>query len=113
MPIHRTLGALTLMLLGACGSEVEPLTFDTNVDAEAFASGEELYALHCAECHDDDGRGTSEGPDLTVRLETLSPAEVAAVVVQGDGRMNPVDVTNDEAFIVSLWVVEAFGPQAR
>jgi mono/diheme cytochrome c family protein len=90
-----------------------PLTFDTSVDAEQFASGDELYAVHCAECHDDDGRGTSEGPDLTVRLETLAPAEVAAVVVRGDGRMDPVDVTNDEAFIVSVWVVETFGMQSR
>jgi mono/diheme cytochrome c family protein len=111
MPIYRTLVMAALM--AACGSAVEPLSFDTSVDAEQFASGEQLYTLHCAQCHDDDGGGTSEGPDLTVRLDTLSPAEVASVVVRGEDRMEPVDVTDDEAFIVSVWVVEMFGPQSR
>ncbi|MFT6161370.1 MAG: mono/diheme cytochrome c family protein [Myxococcota bacterium] len=109
----RTLAVAAVLVVTACGSTEPSLTFDTNVDAEQLASGEELYALHCAECHDDDGRGTSEGPDLTVRLQTLTPAEVAAVVVLGDGRMEPVDVTNDEAFIVSVWVVEMFGAESR
>lgn len=111
MPLHRTLVAVACLLMG-CETDA-PLTFDTDVGAEAVASGDQLYAQHCAECHDEDGRGTSEGPDLTSRVDTLSPAEVATVVVRGDGRMDPVDVSNDEAFVVSVWVVEMFGAQNR
>ena len=54
---HLAAAVLVLALLGGCGGDD-----DTTDEASAPATGEGLYAEHCASCHGADLRGTDEGP---------------------------------------------------
>jgi mono/diheme cytochrome c family protein len=76
------------------------LTEDTSVPedtAPAETTGQELYQIHCGDCHGIDGRGTDTGPDLKPELEHHSDAKIMDVILNGDGDMNPVPVTEEEA----------------
>ncbi|HEX6299548.1 MAG TPA: cytochrome c [Acidimicrobiia bacterium] len=55
-------GAVTLsMLLTACGGASSEVDIPIQ-DPDLVATGEELYAANCAECHGADLRGTDKGP---------------------------------------------------
>lgn len=102
MPVRSPLIGLAL-----AGCDTEPVDEDTAPAIDAPA----LFAEHCAECHGDDGDGTSEGPSLYVRTRELSPADVAAVIRFGEDDMPPVEeVTDEQAVALGLWVIETFGP---
>ena len=98
---------LVPVLLLACKSEGPTdsvnetgLTEDTSepVDtAPVELTGKELYEIHCTDCHGFDGRGTDTGPDLKPELEHHSDTKIMDVILNGDGDMNPVPVTEEEA----------------
>ena len=105
MPVRNALiGALAALLVG-CDDPVapEPLDEEEAVDAEA------LFGLACGSCHGADGRGTTDGPDLVFRVGDLSVEEVADVVQNGAGVMEPVPLPDEETVVVATWVVEQLG----
>ncbi len=52
------------------------------------ANGATLYAANCASCHGDDGAlGLVDATDLTVSMGEKSDAELADVIVNGEGSM--------------------------
>ena len=60
-------------------------------------SGADLYRTHCSGCHADDGKGTEEVPALLEEVEKESEESIIQIILQGDGDMEPVEVTQEEA----------------
>lgn len=87
--------ALGLAAASACTpADVElPLPWDDEAlraraqDPARFASGEDLFALHCASCHGADGKGGRGllGPDLTddIYLHGIRPTEIYRTIAVG------------------------------
>ncbi len=52
-----------LLVISACGGQSAGIEAEIDPqDPELVATGAELYAANCAECHGDDLRGTDRGP---------------------------------------------------
>jgi len=52
--------------------------------SEAVAAGRKLFALRCAECHGEDGRGSRRGPSLRARVvRQASDGELFWIVSNG------------------------------
>jgi ubiquinol-cytochrome c reductase cytochrome c subunit len=73
--MRRMLAPLLLMLATVAGctyfrEEAEPyrppVYYGPSEAAGAVTTGQHLYMRDCAYCHGNDGKGTSQGPDLTV-----------------------------------------------
>lgn len=63
MTLRRLLIALALvMVVAACGSSEQ--TDTTAFDSQLVATGADLYAANCAQCHGTDLRGTDQGPSF-------------------------------------------------
>ncbi len=72
-------------------------------------TGEELYRLHCASCHGEDGGGTSSGPGLAGEVSRHSDADLIGVILDGKHDMPAIDVTEDEAGQIVDYLRELFG----
>lgn len=64
--------------------------------------GAQLYADTCAGCHGADGHGGS-APDLSRELGKTD-AQLIEIILNGDGRMPPQDVTQEEAQAIVDWM---------
>jgi len=62
---------------------------------EAAVDGEEVYALHCAMCHGEEGTGVS-GPDLTSTVPGYSDTELMSILQDGIGGMVAPNLTPAE-----------------
>ncbi len=59
--------------------------------------GEEVYLRECAVCHDADGTGTQDGPNITNDVPGLNAAELEDIILNGKGDMPPTEnVTPEE-----------------
>lgn len=92
----KGLAPLAALLLAACGG---PLGDDED-------PGPELYAEHCAGCHGGDARGAEFGPDLMWRSQGLDVDDVADIIAFGEGLMDPLDLTPEEAEAVADYLLE-------
>ena len=70
--------------------------------------GEALYASHCAACHGADGKGNTIGPDLEGEVMRHSDEELVDVMLNGDGSMAPVAISEDEAYAIAGWLRTIF-----
>ena len=96
----RTCLLVLLVLVVGCGGS------DAVTDATSAPRGGEVYLAHCEACHGYDGRGSLSGADLSWRVDDLSAEDVADIAVLGSGFMDPVDLDDDEARAVGVFVVD-------
>jgi ubiquinol-cytochrome c reductase cytochrome c subunit len=106
---------LFAITLAACGKEVDT---SSGPDAPAAIDGQAEFAENCSKCHGQDGKGTTDGPQI------LSPVKAYAtyIVRHGRGRemgfptgMDPFDTTalSDEQLTAILdWLGSAPKPTA-
>ena len=73
-----------------------------SVDA---AAGEEVYQANCAMCHGADLSGGA-GPGLTAVGADYTAEEIADIVVNGTGSMQPQNVSGDDLDALSAWLAE-------
>lgn len=97
-----------LPLAIACNGETAET--DTDLGTEITGEGADLFADNCARCHGDNGQGSIVGPALTERVPGLTEADVTDIILQGSGRMDPIDeVDADQAATIATFVVASFG----
>jgi mono/diheme cytochrome c family protein len=53
-------------------------------DPSSVRAGRKLFARHCAECHGDDGRGSTGPSLLTGRVREASPGQLFWILTNGD-----------------------------
>jgi mono/diheme cytochrome c family protein len=92
---------LLLLALALTGCDLVP---PDRAGADA-ASGRELFVAECSRCHGADGQGTDYAPDLWFRASGLDAEGIVDTVLDGEGRMDPVPVSIEEAERVAGYVV--------
>ena len=95
---------LLALLLGATGCAFVPTNYSGTVGEES--DGGALYLEHCEACHGYDGRGTSRGADLYWRLGEMDVDDVIDAVLVGEGLMEPVALTEEDAEAVAYFVLD-------
>jgi mono/diheme cytochrome c family protein len=103
---------LTAVLMGCSGTDTtDPIDtdlVDTEViDTEVALDGAALFATHCSSCHAADGTGTSIGADITGELGK-SDSQLKNVMLNGEGAMPAVAVTDEEAQAIVDWMRDTF-----
>jgi mono/diheme cytochrome c family protein len=113
----RWVGVLALVGMVACGDKEE--SSDTAGQSEGGSDGATdggsdggggsedgaaLYATYCAACHGADGTGAS-GPNLLDEVEAGEEAEAITVILEGDGSMPPIPVTEAEAAAIVDYIL--------
>ncbi len=81
---------------------------DTATDTDTGPDGESLYGTHCEACHAADGTGSGVGPDITHELHH-SDEQLIQVILEGDGDMDPVAVSADEAQLIVDFMRSSWG----
>jgi hypothetical protein len=66
----------------------------------------QLFFATCSGCHGGDATGTDRGPDLTWQAADMSVDEVVDVILDGEGSMDPVDLTSEEAHVVADHLID-------
>lgn len=104
-----------VLVLGACGGDDasdEPAETDDTATEEAgegeaveMAAGEEVYQANCAMCHGADLSGGA-GPDLTAVGSKYSEEEIADIVTNGIGSMQPQNVAGEDLDALTSWLAE-------
>ncbi len=94
---------LTLMLL-ACGSDGK----DTGATADASA-GATVYAQSCAGCHGDPLTGGGTAPLLADEVPGESDDELRDVILNGEGDMPAIALTEQEVTDVIAYLRETIG----
>ena len=61
-------------------------TTDTDSQSEPLA-GESNFASYCSPCHGIRGTGTGDGPSLVQLVPTMTDAQIATTIQEGNGRM--------------------------
>ncbi|MFD1849012.1 cytochrome c551 [Oceanobacillus bengalensis] len=69
------------------------------------AAGEEVYANSCAMCHGADLSGGA-GPNLTKAGSKYSAEDIADIVTNGKGTMQPQPVEGEDLDNLSAWLAE-------
>jgi cytochrome c6 len=86
MVLKKVLFIGPISLFFACQNQASAPVKATQNPAEQAAN---LYAMHCAQCHGDDGKlGASGAKDLS--LTSLSDNEIHARIVKGKNAMPPM-----------------------
>ena len=70
-------------------------------------SGSRLYFDHCSDCHSPDGTGAQLGPSLFEEAGGFSAEQIVDVVLNGEGLMDPVNLTVEEANAVAEYLTTA------
>ena len=97
---------LSLPLLSACGDKDDGGEFDDILALDGdIDAGASVYSTSCSGCHGADGEGVS-GPALAGDLEDES--EILEVVFYGEGTMPAVDLTDQEAADLLVYLYDAF-----
>ncbi|WP_156288328.1 cytochrome c551 [Oceanobacillus salinisoli] len=105
----------TALVLTACGGGGDDDAAEEPADTENEATdagtvdveaGEEVYANNCAMCHGADLSGGG-GPDLTQVGSKYSADEIADIVQNGFGKMQPQShVTGEDLENLTTWLSE-------
>ncbi|HZW67608.1 MAG TPA: cytochrome c [Pseudogracilibacillus sp.] len=74
-------------------------------DGETATDPEAIYANSCAGCHAADLSG-AVGPDLTAVGGSLSVEEIEEIIVNGQGSMPPVELSDEETTTIAEWLSE-------
>jgi mono/diheme cytochrome c family protein len=101
MEVHML---LTLMLL-ACGSDGKD-TASVTADASAGAT---MYAQVCAGCHGDPVSGGGSSPLLADEVPEKSDAELRDIILNGEGEMPPVALSEQQVTDVIAYLRETIG----
>ncbi len=88
--------AMSLLSLAGCGRP----------GAAGEPDPSQLFYATCSGCHGADATGTDRGPDLSWQAADLSLEEVVDVILDGEGSMDPVDLTSEEAHLVADHLIE-------
>lgn len=79
-------------------------TGDTGSTTDAL-DGAALYATHCASCHGAEGEGVQDvGPGLANEFNRHDDEFLVDVVLNGDGTMPPIAVSEEEAYAIVEWL---------
>lgn len=103
----------TGLLIAGCGdkdtgTEETTDTADTAEDTTAEPDGEALYTANCAPCHGADGTGVDDlGPNIVSELHH-GDAQLIGVILNGDGDMEPVNVTEEQARLIVDYMRESW-----
>jgi cytochrome c551 len=109
-----TLAALAGTVLIGCGDKDDDSGATDGTDGGSLSTGEDLYAANCTVCHGDAGLGEEEtgftgASDLTVRGAEMTETEIVDVILNGDGGMPAIAVTEAEASDIAAYVKANFG----
>jgi cytochrome c551 len=108
------------LLLLACPTPQDSAKPDSSTDspAESVADsvdsqpqdseGAALYESICSHCHGVDGKGSNNGPDITGDVSRNSEERLVAVILNGEGRMPPQSVSEEEALAIVQWMKANF-----
>ncbi len=97
-----------LPLLAACGDKDDTASGDDTAASGddggggSDLDGEALYATYCSACHGTSGEG-GYGPALDGEFEEKSDEQIVDIILNGDGSMAPVAVSEDEAYAIVEW----------
>jgi len=75
-------------------------------EASPYVDGEDLYMTSCSACHGSDGRGSNLGPDLIWDVGEQTHEGIVETILEGTGRMEPVDVSLEAADAIATYVTE-------
>lgn len=109
-----TLAALAAALLIGCGDKDDSGDAGGTTGADA-ANGETLYSSNCVGCHaasglgEDDGNGAAGATNLQEYAPTATEAEITDVILNGQGGMPPIGVSESEAADIAAYVKAEFG----
>ncbi len=81
------IGLAVATWLAGCAVEVENRQAATELKKETASTGSlytgwRVFQGQCASCHGPDATGSSQAPDLTVRLDNMGPRQFASLVLQ-------------------------------
>jgi len=107
MSIFRSLAFCLPILALACGTE-KPADTGDDVTPEVI-SGAEVYASDCGGCHGSDGEGAATNPSLVDAVPLLSDEDLMDVLLNPQGSMAIISLTQAEADAVFSYVRERFG----
>ena len=70
MPVPKTIAAVFLAILVACGGDSPRVAedFDPGPTPAELIAGETMYNASCARCHGVNGTGSTEGPPLVDKV---------------------------------------------
>ena len=79
----------------------------------AVAAGEELYSEQCVACHGANGGGEAESgypdaPPLDNTVPGLTDEALVDLIIEGQGGMPPVPVSDDEALDIVAYLRATF-----
>lgn len=103
--------AAVALLVAACGGDSGDSgdTGETGEAGEAVedaGAAEELYTANCAACHGGNLEGAM-GPSLETAGADLSKDEIADVIKNGKGQMQPqTQLSDDEVEELAVWLAE-------
>ena len=103
----------TALVLGACGGgNEEPAddaadngTESTDSGTVVTDAGEAVFAQNCSSCHGADLSG-GVGPNLTQVGSKYSAEEIADIVTNGKGSMQPQNVAGEDLDNLANWLAE-------
>lgn len=78
---------------------------EESLEGEVELDGETIFANSCSSCHGADLSG-GMGPDLTKIGNDLSAEEIAEIVINGQGDMPAISVSQEEADTIAEWLSE-------
>jgi mono/diheme cytochrome c family protein len=108
-----TLAAFAAALLIGCGDKDD--SGDAGGTAADAANGETLYSSNCVGCHaasglgEDDGNGAPGATNLQEYAPTASEAVITDVILNGQGGMPAIGVSESEAADIAAYVKAEFG----
>ena len=85
-----------VLVLGACGGDDAEEAGDDEIDV---AAAEELVKSNCASCHSGDFELVPGDYDLSLE-------EMEDIILNGVGEMPAIDVTDEEATLISKYLVD-------
>lgn len=108
-----TLSLTCALVLAACGDKESADSGSASGGGDA-ANGETLYATKCQSCHGVNGTGQAESgvsgaADLSVEADALSDSAMVDVILNGQGGMPAINVSQAEAEDITAYVKQAFG----
>lgn len=109
---------LPFLFLIACTAKVDDTSVDdTSADDTAdtdtsedtgTGEGAALYTTACSDCHGADG-DSGQAPNLSEEVPGMTDQEITDIILNGQGYMQPVDVSEAEAELIVTYLRRTFG----